>query len=347
MIVAVIGLHYLTAPQMRYQHAIYRMLFYLPLVLGSFWFGLNGALYVSGSVVTLYLLYLIEHWGGPYELFQKFLEMVLYLVIALVIGLLVEKERRKHRALLRAESLAAIGRTVSEVAHDIKTPLIAIGGLVSQFSQNLPDKDPGRKKLDLVIQEAARLESMVNEMLDFGRPLELHPTKVDLNEIVRQCIEITEGMAEKANVEIEADMDASLPSLMLDVPRLKQVLLNLITNAVQASPAGERVLVKAYLLKKWALIEVSDRGGGIKEGDQEIVFSPFFSTKRGGTGLGLAIVKKIVEAHGGKASFRSNPEMGVTFVVQLPLERADNPFSSEGGAKPFNTAGGKDGTQKN
>jgi two-component system sensor histidine kinase HydH len=320
MIVAVIGLHYLTAPQMRYQHAIYRMLFYLPLVLGSFWFGLKGALYVSGSVVSLYLIYLFVQWSGfSYEVFDRLLEMVLYLVIALVVGLLVERERRKHRALLRAESLAAIGRTVSEVAHDIKTPLIAIGGLLSQCLRTIPNEDPGRKKLDLVIQEAARLECMVNEMLEFGRPLELHLTKVNLNDIVQQSIEITQGMTKKTHVEINTDLDASLPPLMLDAPRLKQVLLNLITNAVQASPAGEQVLVKTHLMRKAAVLKVSDRGSGIKEENQEIVFAPFFSTKRGGTGLGLPIVKKIVETHGGKVSFRSNPEMGVTFIVQLPL----------------------------
>ncbi len=288
--------------------------------MGSFWFGLNGALYISGSVVTLYLLYLIGHWQGiSYDLFQKFLEMVLYLVIALVIGLLIERERRKHRALLRAESLAAIGRTVSEVAHDLKTPLIGIGGLLSQCLRSLPNDTLDHKKLELVIEEAARLESMVNEMLYFARPLELHPTKANLNEVVRQCTEITRGMAEKANVELKADLDASLPSLMLDVSRLKQALLNLVTNAIQASPTGEHVIVKAYPVKKWVQIEVSDCGRGIKEEDQEIIFAPFFSTKRGGTGLGLAIVKKIIEAHGGKIFFRSNSEMGATFVVQLPL----------------------------
>ena len=120
-------------------------------------------------------------------------------------------------------------------------------------------------------------------------------------------------------MELKADLDVSLPSLGLDAPRVKQVLLNLIANAIQASPSGERVLVKTRVRSNVVVLEVSDRGSGIREEDQEIVFSPFFSTKRGGTGLGLAIVKKIVETHGGKVSFRSNPEMGVTFVVRLPL----------------------------
>jgi two-component system sensor histidine kinase HydH len=320
MIVAVIGLHYLTPPQMRYQHAIYRMLFYLPLVLGSFWFGLKGALYISGSVVSLYLLYLVGQWKVfSYEVFDKLLEMIVYLVIALVVGLLVEKERRKHRALLRAESLAAIGRTVSEVAHDMKTPLIAIGGLVAQVSRTLPEDNPDRKRMDLVIQEAARLESMAAEMLTFGRPLEIQLTETNLNELVQESVDITRGLAKKAGVELKADLDVSLPFLGLDAPRVKQVLLNLITNAIQASPSGERVLVKTRVRSNVVVLEVSDCGSGIREEDQEIVFSPFFSTKRGGTGLGLAIVKKIVEAHGGEVCFQSNPEMGVTFIVQLPI----------------------------
>ncbi len=143
--------------------------------------------------------------------------------------------------------------------------------------------------------------------------------KVNLNKIVLESIEIAQVTAKKAGVEIQTDLDTSLPLVMLDAPRVKQVLLNLITDAVQASQAGERVLVKTHHTRKSVVLEVSDWGSGIKEEDQEIIFVPFFSTKRRGTGLGLAFVKKIVEAHGGTVSFRSNPEAGVTFVVQLPL----------------------------
>ena len=319
-IVALIGLHYFTPREMRYQHVVYRMFFYLPLVLGSFWFGLKGGLFVSGSVMVYYLLYLMEQWNGfSYELFHKFLEMILYLVIAFIIGLLVERERKKHRALLRAESLAAVGRTVSEIAHDMKTPLIAIAGILTQVSKKLHNDDSVRRKLDLVIRETARLESMVKEMLDFGRPLELQFTKTNLNQLIQESTDMTKGIASEAGVQLETDLDPFLPPFMLDVHRVKQMLLNLITNAVQASPTGEHVLVKTRLARNALMLHVSDRGCGIKEQDQEIVFAPFFSTKRGGTGLGLAIVKKIVEAHGGDVFFRPNPERGVTFVVRLPM----------------------------
>jgi len=319
-IAAVIGLHYFTPREMRYQHVVYRMFFYLPLVLGSFWFGLKGGLFVSGSVMVYYLFYLMGQWNGfSYELFHKILEMILYLVITFIIGILVEKERKKHRALLRAENLAAVGRTVSEIAHDMKTPLIAIAGILTQVLKKFGNDDPDRIKLDLVIREAGRLKSMVNEMLDFGRPIELQLTKTDLNQLIQEAMDMTREIADKAGVEIRTDLDPFLQPLMLDVHRVKQILLNLITNALQASPPGEHVVVRTRLARNALVLHVSDRGDGIKEQDQEIVFAPFFSTKRGGTGLGLAIVKKIVEAHEGDVFFQPNPERGVTFVVRLPI----------------------------
>ncbi len=321
MVGAILCLHYLTPAKLRYQHAVYRVFFYLPLILGGFWFGLKGAVFVSGTVVVFYLVYLLDQWNGlSFELFDALLEMGIYLVIAFVIGYLAERERKKRSELVRTGSLAAVGTAVAEVAHDMKTPLVAIGGLAAQVSRGLQPDDPDRRKLDLVIHETARLESMVKEMLDFGRPLELQTAEANLNDLILELTDMTHVVAENAKVKLETDLDPSLPPLMLDASRIKQVLLNLITNAVQASPPGERIRVRTWRGRKDAVLEVADGGPGIKEKDRGMIFTPFFSTRRGGTGLGLAIVKKIVEAHRGKIFFHPNPEKGVTFVVQFPLK---------------------------
>ena len=111
----------------------------------------------------------------------------------------------------------------------------------------------------------------------------------------------------------------SLPSVVLDAPRARQILLNLITNAIQASHAGDRVRVSTGLNSIGIVLEVADHGEGIAKEYRESIFHPFFSTKKEGAGLGLGIVKKIVETHGGDVSFRVNQEKGVTFTVQLPL----------------------------
>ena len=323
MIGGIVGLFYLSFPYMQYRHAIYRMLFYLPLVLGSFWFGLKGAIYVCTVVLILYLPYAIgQSQGSALEMLHQILEGILYVLIAVILGLLVEKERKRHRDLLRAEKLAAVGRAVSEVAHDMKTPLMAIGGFAKQVSKKLAQDDPNQEKLAIVIQETARLESMVNEMLDFGRPLEIQPTNTCLNELVLNTIEVAKPMAREAGVVLKAELDPSLPNLLMDGSRVEEALLNLIANAVQASPAGECVLVTTTQDRGGVVVKVADRGDGIGEEQRENVFHPFFSTKKGGTGLGLGIVKKIVEAHGGEVFFSPNGKKGVTFTVWYPFREA-------------------------
>ena len=143
----ILGVYYLTSYQMMYRHAFYRILFYVPLILGSFWFGLKGSIGVCTSVTLCLLPFEIIQWQAfSLEDFHELLEAVLFIVIAFVLGFLVERERKKQTALVRAESLAAIGKAVSEIAHDMKTPLMAMGGFASQIYRGLDSEDPNRKK---------------------------------------------------------------------------------------------------------------------------------------------------------------------------------------------------------
>jgi two-component system sensor histidine kinase HydH len=320
LIGGILCMHYFTFPDMRYHHAVYRMLFYLPLVLGSLWFGMKGAVYVCVSVSVLFLPQAIRQWQSfSLDDFHRLSEGALYIGVAFILGFLVERERKKQRVLVRVRSLAAVGKAVSEIAHDMKTPLMAIGGFAKQVSKKLEPDNPDRKKLGLVIQETAHLESMVREMLDFGKPVELQFTEIDFNELVSESLIVAQPMAKEHGVELETDLAPALPSVVLDAPRVKQILLNLITNAIQASHTGDHVRVCTSLNSLGIVLEVTDHGGGIAEKYRESIFHPFFSTKKEGTGLGLGIVKKIVETHGGDVSFRVNQEKGVTFTVRLPL----------------------------
>jgi len=325
MIGCILVLHYFTLPNLTYEHALYRMLFYLPLVLGALWFGLKGALWVCGSVSVLYLPYALAHWHAlSLESFHQVLEGVLYIVIALILGLLVEKERRQHRALVEAESLAAVGRAVSEVAHDMKTPLVAIGGFAHRHYRRISEDDPDREDLKIILEETARLQSMVEHMLEYGSPHRLQPTTSSLNDLARECVQIAEPLANRGGVALSTDLDPSNPSVFVDVHRLKRVILNLITNAVQASSPGEKVVVKTQYAAQNVALEVIDCGCGIPEEDRDKLFTPFFSSKKEGTGLGLAIVKKTVEAHGGEVSCHPNPGRGVTFSIRLPQSAEDD-----------------------
>jgi two-component system sensor histidine kinase HydH len=320
LITAVLCLNYFTLYGGGYQHAFYRMLFYLPLFLGSFWFGIKGALYITISVMVLYVPYVMDHWHGfSLEDFHEILEGVLFLVIALTLGVLVKWDRKRQKAVLETTSLAAIGRAVFEVAHDMKTPLMAIGGFATQVSRELGQDDPKQKKLNVVIQETARLEAMIREMLDFGRPLEMRIKEANLNDLVRESIGVVRPITENTGVELKTDLEGSLPLLLVDAQKVKQVLLNLLTNALEVSPGGSSIIVKTVKDHDWVKLLVIDSGLGIDEKDGKNIFKPFFTKKGRGTGLGLPIVKKIVEAHEGDVCFDPNVEKGVTFTVRFPV----------------------------
>ena len=315
-------LHYLTFAEMRYEHTFYRLLFYVPLILSAFWYGLKGSLIVCMSVLIIYTPYMIIQWHGlsPDD-FDKLIEGVLFVAIALLLGVLMDREKRQTRALLEAESMAAVGRAVSEVAHDMKTPLMAIGGFASQVTRQLPEKHPQRRKLDIVVKETARLEEMVKSMLEFSRSVDIERSETDLSALVRDSMEVLRNAASEAGVELVAELSSSLGPVQVDQKKIQRVLQNVITNAVQASPQGERVKVTTSGDQDSVLIEITDHGPGIGEDQKESVFHPFFTTKKSGTGLGLGIAKKIVETHGGKIFFRANQNLpGVTFTIMLPFK---------------------------
>ena len=207
---SILCLHYFTIPDKIYHHAFYRVMFYLPLILGSFWFGLKGALSISAAVFATYFPFVIIHWQGfSFDDFNTLLEGGLYIIIALVLGFLVEKERRNHKDLVEAERLAAIGKAVSEIAHDMKTPLSAIGGFANQVLRKMGKDERNRAKLKIIVEETARLETMAKGMLEFGKPIELQIKPASLNDMVLETLELVSSTAEKLNVAIKTDLDSS------------------------------------------------------------------------------------------------------------------------------------------
>lgn len=226
---------------------------------------------------------------------------------------------RAEKTLREAENLASMGKALSGLAHDIKTPLVAIGGFARLVRNHIEEGSPDREKLDIVLKETERLESMVKHMLDFSRPLELNRSMEDINRLIEESLVLVEAAAAERKVALENEPAPNLPMISIDSMRMKQVLINLVMNAIQASPEGERVRVSTRGKKEKLVIDVADCGCGIPVEKRDEVFVPFVSTKKNGTGLGLPIVKKIVEAHQGRMEILDNPERGVTFRVVIPL----------------------------
>lgn len=319
MLIIAIGFIHLITWQREYAYyTFYRELYFVPLIMAAFWFGLHGALITSLSITAFYISFtLMQLRGFAPEKAEIVLEILLLNIIAVILGTLRDRERIQHNRAQKAESLAAIGKAVSAVAHDMKTPLMAIGGFSRQLLKKLGESDPNREKLAIIWQEAQRLENMVKDMLDFARPLDLQLAREDVNKLIRESLTIVQGAAQKRGVKVETQLSPDIPQVDFDAMRMKQVVINLVLNAIEASPEGESVMVHTYREGVNTIIDIIDHGRGIPDDQKENIFTPFFTTKKEGVGLGLAIVKNIVAAHNGQVEYFNNPNNGVTFRVIL------------------------------
>jgi signal transduction histidine kinase len=230
--------------------------------------------------------------------------------------------------LVQSARLAAVGELAAGVAHEINNPLTSIIGFTRLLLEDLPLDHPARADLETIDREAARTRQIVRALLDFARTSEPILVPTDLNDLVEEAVMLVCTRSVLARVELEKDL-SSLPPSMLDSNQIKQVLVNLLTNAVQAMPDGGHLTIATRLterdidgvFRQMAAVYVSDSGVGIPPENLERIFDPFFTTKEvgQGTGLGLSISYGIVEKHNGRIEVESVPGKGSTFTLLLPM----------------------------
>jgi two-component system sensor kinase FixL len=231
-----------------------------------------------------------------------------------------QTERRElNERLLMSERLAAIGRAAAYVGHEIKNPLMIIGGFADQLLRRSGLGERDAEKLRVILNEVRRLETMLAEMRDFTRPTPLKRARCRLNDLIEETLLLLEADLAERGVHLVRLLDPALPEASLDSSQVKQVLINLVMNAIEAMPGGGQLSVRTWAQEGRVVLEVQDTGKGIEPDNLKEVFSPFFTTKKKGTGLGLAISYKIVQDHGGTIGLRSAPEKGTTATVTLPL----------------------------
>ncbi len=313
--------HYSTELSAQGSHIFYQGLYFLPVLLAGFWFGLWGALATSASITLLYLPFTFIHWGvSPAGDVTNVQVMVLYNLVAAILGILSDREKKKQLLLRDAESLAAIGKAASYLAEDMKAHLTTVGEHGRSIKDQLKADDPLGNKLNTIIQETHWLGKLVLEILAFSRPLELSLSKQGIQPIINDSLEFVRDYAARKNVTLQAHFPRDLPQFSFDRVRIKQVIVNLLLNAIHASSYDDSVRVSAARRGRQIIIEVSDHGEGIPPEKRKEVFLPFYSTKEGATGLGLSVVRKIVNDHRGSVRILDNDQKGVIFRVVLPFE---------------------------
>jgi two-component system NtrC family sensor kinase len=237
----------------------------------------------------------------------------------------MEAQRSAESRLLQAAKLAAVGEMAAGVAHELNNPLTTVTGFSELMLDDLSDDSPHRKELEMVLHEARRASDVVRRLLDFSRQGERVRANADLNDVVRDVVALTRHLIETNDVKLVLKLDAGIPWVSIDSNQMKQVLLNLIHNALHAMPAGGEMHVRTHLATRdergWVVMSVQDSGIGIEPEDQSRIFEPFFTTKagRGGTGLGLSVTYGIVTDHGGTIEVSSRMGSGSVFSVWLPV----------------------------
>jgi len=219
-----------------------------------------------------------------------------------------------------ARRLAALGQFAAAIAHDIRTPLTSISLNVQILRRKLALSEDDVEHLDIALEELARLDRSVAEILEFAKPVKLVSESIDVGELVDTTTRQLGPVLSEKHVSLRCEPRGDAVSVRGDRQRLRQVLVNLVDNAADASTPGAEVTMRVVPRASSIAIEVSDRGRGISEADLPRIFEPFFTTRPDGTGLGLSIVHKVVRAHGGDLEVKSTVGTGSTFTVVLPVE---------------------------
>jgi signal transduction histidine kinase len=346
-------LHYETPTSHLWLHPLLQRAYYVPLLLMALWYGWRGGLLGALVVGVLYVPHIEMSWREhPEYNATQWVEVGMFFVITALTGILADHERAQRRKaeraaaelarahnelqssfeqLRRADRLSAMGELSAGLAHEIRNPLGAIEGAVQILRRQQLPPETKLEFGELAQRELDRLKGIVNHFLEFARPQAPRRVPIEPVLLLQSVAKLSAETAKMGGVQLHVLETVGLPAIAVDPEQIKQVLLNLVINAVKAMPNGGEITLRAAAADgKILQFQIQDEGVGIASEDLERIFDPFFTTREEGTGLGLSIAERIVSQHGGHIEARRNPDRGMTFSVLLPLvEMPSHTFTAE------------------
>ncbi len=266
--------------------------------------------------------------------FQVFVVLTITLVMALLFLALIYIVKRgeniiRQRAqeqiklkeqLSRAQHMSSIGEMVAGVSHEIRNPLGIISSSAALLKKKIAHTEPSNAIPDIIIEEAARLNSIITDFLNFAKPRQPDFTDCNIEKVLEKNLKFLASDIQDKGYRIQREAITDLPSIKADPDMLYQVFLNILINAMQSMPSGGDIKILVTADDRQVAIEFQDSGTGIADDIKEKIWNPFFTTKEKGTGLGLGIVKKIIEMHEGSIRIENRQPKGVSVTVALPID---------------------------
>ena len=320
------------------------LVLFLPVISAATSFGLLGTTVATVAACGVYLSFLgllesRNQYVPPDQVGELILRVLFLPVVGFLTNQLAQQNRIEARKLQttaaelaqanaslknaeadirRADRLAALGQLTAGLAHELRNPLATMRSSAEMLARRVaPENEIAKEMAANITEEVDRTGALITRFLDFARPRSLQLEKGDIHAMLDRAIERFQKSG--PTVSVFKNYSPDVPPLRFDGAMMEQVILNLLTNAAQASPTGGVVTVKTQRSGDAVWISVIDRGSGIEKKNLESIFNPFFTTKAEGVGLGLAVVSKIVEEHGGEISVDSTQGEGSVFLIRLPM----------------------------
>ena len=330
-------------------HEVSQRLYYLPIVYAAYRYGLRGGMMTAIASVLLFIPHLVLHLDDAEMFRNQTAELITFLLVGAATGSLSTQQKKEHRRyvetseklakaydelkqatdqLLIADRMASLGQLSAVIAHEIRNPLASIKGSVEILEAEIPRGNPKREFFEVIKSESDRLNKLATEFLQFGRPPRPEVVRVHPNDVARSVTALIAKQAARSGIQLDQYLDDDLPDVMIDAEQIKQALLNIVINAMQAMPDGGRLEVSSGFSESGVVFRVTDSGPGIPGEVRDRLFDPFVTTKKGGTGLGLAIACRLVRQNQGNIRAADAPGGGSVFELELPAAngvRSANP----------------------
>jgi two-component system, NtrC family, sensor histidine kinase HydH len=338
-------MYYATQHQLVWMHNILQHLYFAPIAAAAIYFGWKGGIGAAMLAALCYaphvLLGLNEGTEPRRYIGSEATEILDFFLVGLIAGILADRERKQKDSLQRttaqlsavyqklqqnfermkrSERLYAIGQLSAGLAHEVRNPLASIGGAAAILRKKPGSEQRRDEFLEIIEKECLRLNRLLTNFLEFARPRPPQYQLAEVGPILESVVGLAAHAVGRLPIQLRTDTAPDSPPIECDPEQIKQVLLNLTINSIQAMPDGGEIVLSTRVDGAGVVIEVRDQGPGISPEHLEKVFDPFFTTKDTGTGLGLSVAHQIVSQHGGILNAKNNSDRGATLSLFLPIQ---------------------------